>query len=200
MIDRELDDAQDFLHHTLGGLSIAVSVADMRLPDMPLVYINTAFSKLTGYEAEDALGRNCRFLQSKQTDRFDRASIAEALATDTPCHGVLRNARRGGGDFVNYLVMRPLARIDTGDYVIGCQFDATRLDDLEGLRARVARLGFDSKPSSGSDPVDIALRGHLLRARSVFARVESFLMQRYSQRLNKMTEELRNRDYVAVRR
>jgi PAS domain-containing protein len=44
-------------------------VTDPRLPDNPIVFANPAFLALTGYEAAELLGRNCRFLQGPLTDR-----------------------------------------------------------------------------------------------------------------------------------
>lgn len=32
-------------------------------PDMPLIYANEAFARITGYSVADSLGKNCRFLQ-----------------------------------------------------------------------------------------------------------------------------------------
>ena len=46
---------------------VAVIVADMTVPGLRLVHVNPAFTKLTGYEPDDALGRNCRFLQRDGT-------------------------------------------------------------------------------------------------------------------------------------
>lgn len=43
-------------------------ITDPRLPDNPIVFVNDAFSKLTGYRRDEILGRNCRFLQGAETD------------------------------------------------------------------------------------------------------------------------------------
>ena len=40
-----------------------VTIADARLPDRPLIYVNEGFERVTGYPAAEVLGRNCRFLQ-----------------------------------------------------------------------------------------------------------------------------------------
>jgi PAS domain S-box-containing protein len=36
--------------------------SDPSLPDNPMIFVNDAFEKQTGYRPEEALGRNCRFL------------------------------------------------------------------------------------------------------------------------------------------
>jgi PAS domain-containing protein len=40
-----------------------ITIADCRQPDMPLIYCNAGFSRITGYSAAEVLGKNCRFLQ-----------------------------------------------------------------------------------------------------------------------------------------
>ena len=42
------------------------AVADAQQPDLPLVYVNPGFERMTGYRAEEVLGRNCRFLHSSE--------------------------------------------------------------------------------------------------------------------------------------
>lgn len=49
-------------------LSEGITIADMRLPDNPLIFANQAFYVMTGYSYEETLGKNCRFLQGPDTD------------------------------------------------------------------------------------------------------------------------------------
>ncbi|MFL5257423.1 MAG: PAS domain-containing protein, partial [Rhodopila sp.] len=57
-----------------------MALADTNLPDCPLVYVNPAFCDLTGYTSEEAVGRNCRFLQGPETDPATIARARHALA------------------------------------------------------------------------------------------------------------------------
>jgi PAS domain S-box-containing protein len=57
-----------------------ITVADPSLPDCPLVFINPAFSRITGYPAEEVLGRNCRFLQGQGTEKEAVRSLRRAIA------------------------------------------------------------------------------------------------------------------------
>ena len=45
-----------------------ITIADPNLPDTPIVYVNEAFCRITGYAREEVIGRNCRFLQGPDTD------------------------------------------------------------------------------------------------------------------------------------
>lgn len=44
-----------------------ITIADCSQPDMPLIYINKGFCKMTGYSRDEVLGKNCRFLQVGMT-------------------------------------------------------------------------------------------------------------------------------------
>ncbi|WP_277991548.1 PAS domain-containing protein, partial [Vibrio parahaemolyticus] len=52
----------------LDQISEGILFTDPNLPDNPIVYVNPAFTAITGYKATEVLGRNCRFLQGAQTD------------------------------------------------------------------------------------------------------------------------------------
>ena len=55
------------LTNALAGLRHTFVVADVTLPDCPLVYVSEGFSRMTGYPAEEIIGHNCRFLQGEGT-------------------------------------------------------------------------------------------------------------------------------------
>jgi diguanylate cyclase (GGDEF)-like protein/PAS domain S-box-containing protein len=73
-----------------------------------IVSANTAFTLTTGYTAEEALGRNCRFLQGADTDRDTVRAIRAALAAGESFSGVLRNYRKSGEAFWNEVSIAPL--------------------------------------------------------------------------------------------
>jgi len=56
-----------------------ITIADPNLPDCPLMYVNEAFCRMTGYERDEIVGRNCRFLQGPDTDPGAVARIREAM-------------------------------------------------------------------------------------------------------------------------
>jgi PAS domain S-box-containing protein len=83
-------------------------VSDPRLPDNPIVLANHAFLELTGYAADEVIGRNCRFLQGSGTDPRAVAKIREGLWEETDVTVELLNYRKDGSSFWNELFISPV--------------------------------------------------------------------------------------------
>ena len=83
-----LDTLSDCLN-SLSSSAITVqgiTIADPNLPDCPLMYVNEAFCRMTGYDQDEILGRNCRFLQGPETDKASLARIKVAMQqVPSPC-------------------------------------------------------------------------------------------------------------------
>lgn len=101
---------------------IAMVVTNPRLEDNPIVYVNDAFSRMTGYSRHAAVGQNCRFLQGRDTDKTAvdllRLSIEEHQNTAVD----ILNYRANGTPFVNRLILSPIFD-EAGEtqYFIGIQ-------------------------------------------------------------------------------
>ncbi|WP_167525292.1 PAS domain-containing sensor histidine kinase [Roseomonas genomospecies 6] len=124
---------------------ISISVADARLPDAPLVYVNRRFQSLTGYEPADILGRNCRFLQGPGSDPGTVAAIRRAVAQGDRIDTRILNYRKDGTPFVNALMLAPIRDSDgTVTAYIGFQSDVTeeaRREEAERQRQRMEVMG-----------------------------------------------------------
>ena len=151
----EHDDILRLLTPALNEVSNGVTMADARAADRPLVYVNRAFERITGYSSAESLGRNCRFLQGAGTDPRAVEKIRVTLRDGEPCHVCLRNYRKDGTPFLNELKILPI-RDESGEIAcfIGIQNDvsaqlvARALREREELPAfaepvwRVEHLGF----------------------------------------------------------
>lgn len=125
-------------------------ITDPRLPDNPIVFVNEAFSKLTGYARDEILGRNCRFLQGPETDRSDIERVKEAIKRRVPIALDLRNHRKDGTLFWNRIYLAPV--FDAGGeltHFFASQFDVTREKDRPSIFARLRTL-FRSKSGEPS--------------------------------------------------
>jgi PAS domain S-box-containing protein len=92
------------IHHA----NIGFLITDPRQPDNPIVFTNPAFTAITGYEASEAIGRNCRFLQGPDTDPQSVQQIREAVAAGSGARGLLLNYRKDGTPFWNGLTINPI--------------------------------------------------------------------------------------------
>ncbi len=86
----------------------SVVITNPGLPDNPMIFISDEFEIQTGYSAEEALGRNCRFLQGPETDPKAVEAIREALKTELPITVDILNYKKDGTKFWNRLRIRPL--------------------------------------------------------------------------------------------
>ena len=104
-----------------------VTLADPDLPDMPIVYANKAFEKISGYPNDEVVGRNCRFLQGEDRDQEARTQLRQAIQACQPVEVTLRNYRKDGELFYNHLALTPLFdREGKLIYYLGVQYDVTR--------------------------------------------------------------------------
>ncbi len=106
--------------------SQGIIIADASQPDCPVIYANKGFESITGYSTAETVGRNCRFLQGKETDVAAVAAIREAIAHNKPVTMELLNYRKDGMPFWNRLSITPV-KGDAGQvtHFIGIQIDVT---------------------------------------------------------------------------
>lgn len=90
------------------GSDFGVTIADATLPDLPLVYANKAFERLTGYSFDEIVGRNCRFLQGPETSKKAVDRLREAIQNEQPITTLLLNYRKDRSKFWNRLQLTPI--------------------------------------------------------------------------------------------
>lgn len=127
------------LKRSIESTSNGICIADATRADLPLIYVNPAFERITGYSAEECLGRNCRFLQGDVEDDANRPAIIEirkGIAERRDISVVLRNFRKDGTPFWNDLFIAPI--IDdqgTITHYIGVQNDISEKKSVENQLA-----------------------------------------------------------------
>ena len=141
------------LQRAVEAVENGVVISDARGPDQPLVYVNPAFTRITGYQADAVIGRNARFLYRDDTDQPGLRDLDRALADGNPASVVLRNYRTDGSLFWNRLRIAPVRDAHGLSHWVGIQQDISeerraeeRLqqqalsDELTGLPNRRALL------------------------------------------------------------
>jgi len=97
-------------------------ITDPSLEDNPIVFVNDAFTRVTGYARDEILGRNCRFLQGAETDPKAVAEVRRALARAAQITIDLLNYRKDGTPFWNRLRIKPIFADDgTVESFVGFQ-------------------------------------------------------------------------------
>jgi diguanylate cyclase (GGDEF)-like protein/PAS domain S-box-containing protein len=98
----------NLLKHLVEASPEAVALCEARNGDWPVVFVNPAMEQLTGYSADQIVGRNLRFLQADDREQDGLLKIRDALRDGQPCQTLIRNYRRDGTLFWNELKLVPL--------------------------------------------------------------------------------------------
>ena len=102
------EEMRRLLDRAVAASSNGIVITDPKLPDNPIVYVNPAFERISGYAAEEAIGRNCRFLQGEDRHQPVLEELRAALGEERECRVVLSNYRKDGAAFWNELDIYPV--------------------------------------------------------------------------------------------
>jgi len=109
-----------------------ITIADAIDPDMPLIYVNPAFERITGYTSAELIGRNSRFLHEGDREQPALNEVRTAVREGKNCHVVLRNYRKDGSLFWNQLNISPIHDAAGNlTHFVGIQLDITAQKQAE---------------------------------------------------------------------
>lgn len=155
---------------------VSLTLADATRPDCPLIAANAAFLDLSGYRAEDVIGRNCRFLQPEGGAGPVRARMRRFLKMDDVANErfLIPNRTADGEDFLNLVYMAKLGRDADRRLILGSQFRVGRRQGLapdvydRALKQDLRKL---NELSSGSNWELLASLETLASSHSIIARM-----------------------------
>ena len=129
---RRLDTELYLSNRALEAAANGVVITDANAPGFPIIFVNEAFERITGYTKEEVIGKNCRFLQRDDRNQADIIKIRHALTEAREFKGVLRNYRKDGSCFWNELFVSPVrTKNNEVTHFIGIQNDITDRKKVE---------------------------------------------------------------------
>nr|AML77672.1 putative LOV domain-containing protein [Asplenium platyneuron] len=150
----------DNLRETLQRAEFNFVLTDPRIEDNPIVYASDGFLRMTGYTAEEVLGRNCRFLQGPATNRHTIIEIRDAIREERSCQVSILNYTKQGKPFWNLFHMAPVYSKEDGRVVhfVGVQTPVVSNCDQSLLSS--AALKCFCAPASASEASPTNLHSH----------------------------------------
>ncbi|MFP4133562.1 MAG: EAL domain-containing protein [Halothece sp.] len=173
-----LDIQLNLLERAINASSNGIIITDAQQQDNPIIYINEAFERITGYTFNEVVGYNCRFLQGNDCEQPGLKKIRMALQQGQECCTVLRNYRKDGSQFWNELYISPVKDV-TGKITnfIGVQNDITeRKLAEEKLKAseQQFRIAFENAPVATAL---VALNGSFLEVNESLCKLLGYSKQ-----------------------
>lgn len=114
-----------------------ITISDSSVEDNPLIFVNPAFERMSGYSLDEIMNRNCRYLQGEDRNQPGRTVVHDAMRDGQYCLVTVRNYRKDGSMFWNELSISPIYNVEgkVANF-IGIQKDVTaRMMIQDQLRA-----------------------------------------------------------------
>lgn len=128
----EYEERLQIFNRSVEASTNGVVISDARRPGFPIIYINPAFSDISGYQPEEIIGRNCRILQGADTDPNTVREISAALREQREIRCVIRNYRKDGKPFWNELIISPVRDVNHEvSHFVGLQNDISERVERE---------------------------------------------------------------------
>lgn len=106
------------LESVITNTSDAVIITDVNYlkdDDHKIIYINEAFTKMTGYSSEEVIGKNPNFFQGPKTNRNELRRLKKSIRKWERCEIEIINYKKNGEEFWNNIAISPVAD-STGCY------------------------------------------------------------------------------------
>ncbi|MEX6504435.1 EAL domain-containing protein [Pseudomonas zhanjiangensis] len=133
---KESEKQLHLLGRCLDATDSGIMICDAQAKDVPIIYVNPAFERITGYSADESIGRNPRFLHGGESDQTGIDDIRRAIQGKREVHAVVRDYRKDGSPFWNSLYISPVPdRKGTITHFIGVQSDISEQKRFESQLA-----------------------------------------------------------------
>jgi PAS domain S-box-containing protein len=120
------------------GEAILITGPELDPPGPRIEYVNPGFTRMTGYTAEEVVGRTPRILQGPGTDRAELDRMRAALEADRPFRGEAINYRKDGTEYVvEWLITPVLGKDGRAAHWVSAQRDVTGRKRAEARQRRL---------------------------------------------------------------
>ena len=109
---RQAEEVLRLRERAIAATSNGIMITDPHQPGNPIIYVNAAFSSLTGYTEREVLGRDWRFLAGKDTAPTIIEQISRAVAEVHEMQITLKHYRKNGSWFWDELSVYPVYDAD----------------------------------------------------------------------------------------
>lgn len=110
---KQAEERMRLLESAVENTQDGILITEAKQIDAPagpeLLYVNQAFTRITGYDLTEVLGRTPRLLQGPKTDRSQLDKIRTALQEQKPVQVELLNYRKDGSEFWVELNIVPIS-------------------------------------------------------------------------------------------
>ena len=195
---RELAAENERLAGAIARVDAGIVIADMESVGQPLVFVNDAFTRITGYTRKEVIGRNCRFLQGFGTDPAAVGEIRAAIRERRSTVVEILNYRKDGTPFWNELTLNPISDAEGRLFYVAVQHDVTRrraeAEELE--RARDT-----AEAANRAKSQFLAMMSHEIRTpmNGVIGIAEALLMGDMPDAVRRKVEIIRNSGHALSR-
>lgn len=154
---------------------MSMIITDPRRADNPVVFANEAFLRMSGYERDEVIGRNCRFLQGPDTDPRSIDDIRVAVEAAGSVNVDILNYRKDGSTFWNALHISPVfAQSGELQFFFSSQLDVSERKNVES--AVIAEKNrFELAVKKRTDELQAALEAQTALLHEVDHRVKNNL-------------------------
>ena len=105
---KEAEEVIRLSDRSIQSASNGIVIVDATKKDYPVISVNKAFENMSGYPADEILGRNCRFLQRDDRNQPEITEFQKAIKAGLPVHVILRNYKKDGTLFWNEVRVSPV--------------------------------------------------------------------------------------------
>ncbi|MBP0020620.1 MAG: PAS domain S-box protein [Cyanobacteria bacterium SBLK] len=114
----------NLLERAIEASPSAIALADIRLPDKPIINLNSSFERVTGYLAEEIRGKSFPFAPEENREQPGVQELQRAIEEEREGRVILLDTRHKGKPLWNELAIAPIRNI-RGEltHYIGVQSD-----------------------------------------------------------------------------